>query len=310
MPVVRRVSTNPGRKFLVGCEMSKYVFGSLALGLALIATAPVQAASSWSFTTGGTEANANSFGNTRTYSAGTNQNVTISAWSDTKNSGSGANTVTNAYIQNAYLGSYSGGLGVTNRDGATGAGDTNEGTIANTSVPGHTMDNSVRYDSMLFDFGTGKSVALNSVTVGWWYSDSDITVLAYTGTGTPTFVSANQGYASLLSSGWSVVKASAGTTGTANYSNAAGNTPQQSSDASKYVPLAVNDLNVSARYWLVGALNNLVQALPNGATVNAGNDYVKIAAISATYKTPEPSSMVLASGALAGIMLMRRRRKN
>lgn len=299
--------------------MSKYVFGSLALGLALIATAPVQAASSWSFTTGGTEANANSFGNTRTYSAGTNQNVTISAWSDTKNATINGQTVTNAYIEKAYLGSYSGGLGVTNQDGASGAGDNDktstknfnegEGTIANSSVPGHTMDNLNRYDSMLFDFGTGKSVALNSVTVGWWYSDSDITVLAYTGTGTPTFVSANQGYASLLSSGWSVVKASAGTTGTANYSNAAGNLLQQNTDASKYVPLVVNDLNISARYWLVGALNTLVQTLPGSPSVNGGNDYVKIAAITASYDTPEPSSIVLASGALAGAVLMRRRRK-
>jgi hypothetical protein len=289
--------------------MSKHVLGSLMLGLALVGTAPAQAASSWSFTTGGVETHAGNFGNTRTYSAGTNQNVTISAWSDTKNATISGRTVTNAYIQSAYLGAYAGGLGVTNRDGASGAGDTNEGTIANTSVPGHTMDNNTRYDSMLFDFGAGNSVALNSVTVGWWYSDSDITVLAYTGTGTPTFVSANQGYASLLSSGWSVVKASAGTTGKANYSNAAGNTPQQNTNASKYVPLAVNDLNVSARYWLVGALNNLVQALPNGATVNAGNDYIKIAAVSATYETPEPSSMLLTSGVLAGAVLMRRRRK-
>lgn len=289
--------------------MSKYVFGSLVLGLALIGAAPVQAASTWSFTTGGTETNANNFGNTRTYSAGTNKSVTVTAWSDTKNATISGQTVTNAYIQNAYLGAYSGGLGVTNRDGASGYGDTYEGTIANTSVPGHTMDNNTRYDSMLFDFGAGKSVKLNSVTVGWWQTDSDVTVLAYTGTGTPTFVSANQGYASLLSSGWSVVKASAGTTGTANYANAAGSNPEQNTDASKYVPLAVNDLNISARYWLVGALNTLVQTLPGGATVNGGNDYIKIAAVSATYNTPEPSSMVLASGALAGVVLMRRRRK-
>lgn len=286
--------------------MSKYVFGSLVLGLALIGATPVQAASSWSFTTGGTETNAGNWGNTRTYSAGADKDVTISAWSNTKNNGG----VGNAYIQNAYLGAYSGGLGVTNRDGATNAGDTNEGTIKNSVVPGHTMDNDARIDSMLFDFGVGKAAKLNSVTVGWWYSDSDLTVLAYTGTGTPTFTSTDTGYASLLNSGWSVVKASAGTTGTANYANAAGNTPPQNTDARKYVPLQVNDLNISARYWLVGALNTLVQTLPVSPSVNGGNDYVKIAAITATYDTPEPSSIVLASGALAGAVLMRRRRKS
>lgn len=271
--------------------MSKHVFGSLVLGLALIATAPVQAASSWSFTTGGAETAAGSAGNTRTYSAGGNQSVTVSAWSNTKDNG----TKKNAYIESAYLGTYStNGLGVTNRDSGATAGDTYE-----SGSPGHTMDNNTRYDSLLFDFGAGQSVALNSVKVGWWQTDSDITVLAYTGTGEPTFVSANQGYASLLSSGWSVVKASQGTTGTAHYANAA------ASGA-----LAVNDLNISARYWLVGALNTLVQTLPGNPTVNAGNDYIKIAAITATYKTPEPSSVVLAGGALAGAALMRRRRKS
>jgi hypothetical protein len=104
----------------------------------------------------------------------------VSAWSNTKNS----TTAADAYIEKAYLASYSGGLGVTNRDGVSGGGDTYEGTIAQTSVPGHTLDNAARYDSMLFDFGAGKSFQLKSVTVGWWQTDSDLTILAYTGTGT------------------------------------------------------------------------------------------------------------------------------
>lgn len=287
--------------------MRKSEFAALVLGLTLVGMTSVQAASTWTFTSGGVETNKNNFGNTRSYAAGANQDVTVSAWSNTKDNGS----LKNAYIESAYLGTYAGGLGVTNRDGATNWGDSNEGTIDKSSVPGHTMDNNSRFDSMLFDFGAGNAVKLNSVTVGWWYTDSDITVLAYTGTGTPTFMSGTQGYGNLLNSGWSVVKSAAAgaSNGTAHYSNAAGNTPQQNTNASKYVPLNVNDLNISARYWLVGALNTVVQALPNGASVNKGNDYVKIAAISASYDTPEPSSMVLASGALAGVVLMRRRRK-
>ncbi|MBS0346801.1 MAG: PEP-CTERM sorting domain-containing protein [Proteobacteria bacterium] len=287
--------------------MSKSVIRSLVVfGLAMSGALQAHAATSWSFTTGGTESGGGNFGNTRSYTSGVGSKVAVSAWSDTKNASTGG--VKNAYIESAYLGSWAGGLGVTNRDGANGAGDKNEGTIALTQAPGHTMDNDSRYDSMLFDFG-GKAAKLNSVTVGWWTGDSDITVLAYTGKGTPTFMSADQGYAALLSSGWSVVKSSAGKTGTAHYSNAAGGAPTESTNAAKYVPLAVNDLNISARYWLVGALNTLVQSLPTGTSVNKGDDYVKIAGVSATFDTPEPSSMVLASGALAGVVLMRRRRK-
>lgn len=270
---------------------------------ALLGAGAAHAASSWSFTGAGSETGANAFGNTRSYAASSGGgNVAVSAWSNTKDSGA----TPNAYIESAYLGSYSGGLGITNRDGGA-AGDTNEGTILNTSVPGHTMDNDTRYDSMLFDFGAGKSAQLKSVTVGWWYNDSDIMVLAYTGTGTPTFMSANQGYSSLLSSGWSMVKSGTGGAQAA-YMNAAGGAVAQSSNAAGYVPLAVNDLNISARYWLIGALNTIVQALPAGTT-DANKDYVKIAAMSVSYgKVPEPSSIVLAGSALAGVLALRRRK--
>jgi len=281
----------------------RYSRPTAVLVAALLGASAAQAASSWSFTGAGSETGANAFGNTRSYAASSGGgNVKVSAWSNTKNS----STSSSAYIESAYLGTYSGGLGVTNRDGGT-AGDSKEGTIANTSVPGHTMDNNSRYDSMLFDFGAGTSAQLKSVTVGWWYNDSDIMVLAYTGTGTPTFTSANQGYSNLLSSGWSMVKSGA-SSAQANYLNAAGGAAAQSSNAAGYVPLAVNDLNISARYWLIGALNTIVQALPAGTT-DTNKDYVKIAAMSVSYgKVPEPSSMVLAGSALAGVLAFRRRK--
>lgn len=275
-----------------------------ALGLALAGIGSAAAATSWTLTGGGAETGALAAGNTRSYTASGNA-LTVSAWSNTKNS----TTAANAYIEKAYLASYSGGLGVTNRDGASGAGDTYEGTIAQTSVPGHTLDNELRYDSMLFDFGAGKSFQLKSVTVGWWQTDSDLTILAYTGTGTPTFTgsAATQGYSSLLGSGWSVVKSSAGTTGTAHYANAANGGVAQSSTATGYKPLPVNELNISARYWLVGALNTLVQALPGGATVGVGNDYVKIAGVGGDFKgVPEPAGFMLLGIALAGLLVCRR----
>ncbi len=279
----------------------------VALGLALAGIGSAAAATSWNLTGGGSETGALAAGNTRSYIAGGNA-LTVSAWSNTKNS----TTAANAYIEKAYLASYSGGLGVTNRDGVSGGGDTYEGTIAQTSVPGHTLDNELRYDSMLFDFGAGNAFQLKSVTVGWWQTDSDLTILAYTGTGTPTFTDsgASQGYSSLLGSGWSVVKSSAGTTGTAHYANAANGGVAQSSSAAGYKPLPVNDLNISARYWLVGALNTLVQALPSGATVGVGNDYVKIAGVGGDFRgvVPEPAGFMLLGVALAGLVIYRRRK--
>lgn len=280
--------------------MKNRISRSLAAAfLALVGIGGAHATSSWSFTGGGTQTGGAAFGNTRSYGAtGDGGNVTISAWSNTKN---GTGGVTNAYIESAYLGSYSGGLGITNRDGSTGAGDANEGTIQNTTSPGHSMDNDSRYDSMLFDFGAGNAFKLKSVTVGWWKTDSDLTVLAYTGTGTPTFTSANVGYAALLSSGWQVVQASK----SAHYTNAANGGVAESTNVAGYKPLAVNDLNISARYWLVGALNTLVQALPNA---DSTKDYVKIAAVTGDYaRVPEPASALLATGGLLGLVALRRR---
>ena len=81
----------------------------VAAFLALIGVSAAEAASSWSFTAGGNESGTGNFGNTRSYAgAGDGGNVTISAWSNTKNNTSGTQ---NAYIESAYLGTYSGGWG-------------------------------------------------------------------------------------------------------------------------------------------------------------------------------------------------------
>lgn len=271
----------------------------VATFLALIGIGTAHAASSWSFTNGGNQSGSGAFGNTRTYTGdGDGGSLTLSAWSDTKNNSGGTQ---NAYIESAYLGTYSGGLGVTNRDAGT-AGDTNEGTIQNSTSPGHTMDNNARYDSMLFDFGAGSSVTLKTVTVGWWKTDSDLTVLAYTGSGTPTFLSGDVGYSTLLSNGWSVVKAS----NSAHYTNAANGGVSQSANTAGYKPLSVNDLNISSRYWLVGALNTLVQSFPSA---DSNKDFIKIAGVTGEYgRVSEPTSAVLAGGGLLGLLALRRRR--
>jgi len=282
----------------------------VALSLVLFGAGHAGAASTWSFTGGGgSESGAGTYGNTRGYvETGGSGALQASAWSNTVGTA-------NTQLESAYLGANTNGnpgLGVINPDGRGGLGDNTgsnkEGTPTSGSTPGDAMDNDVRKDSMLFDFGVGRSFTLSNVTVGWWSGDSDITVLAYTGSGTPTFTSLTNGYADLLSNGWSVVKGSAGTTGTAHYSNAAGGAPAQSTNTAGYVATAVNDLNISARYWLIGALNTAIQTLPGGATVNGGDDFVKIAGLSGTYRIPEPSGIALGGVALAGVVALRRRR--
>lgn len=275
-----------------------------------------QAATTWSFLGTGTETGAGSAGNTLTYSGtGDAGKVTLSAWSNSKNNTAAGTQY--GYIESAYLGSYPGGLGVRNQDYAsTGAGDYSE-----RNSPGHSMDNAsynatsggnytsgsktanvgLRSDSILLDFGAGNIAKLDTLTIGWWKGDADIFVLAYTGTGTPNFTtpSSSVGYADLLNSGWKVVRSD----NSANYMDM-GKGAQASTNSSTYVAAAVNNANISARYWLVGALSS---AFYSGADVNADN--VKLAGVSAQItKIPEPGNLALLVGALASGVWLRRRK--
>lgn len=268
----------------------------IAALVALCCCGSAQAVTNWTLT--GSSTFTGVYNNTLSFAGtGDGGTVTASAWSNTKNSSSS----TSAYLESAYLAKYGGGLGVRNQDsintsGSVGTGDSTEGT-----APNHSMDNENRKDSILFDFGAGKSMQLNSLTVGWWSGDSDLFVLAYTGTGVPNFTSTNVAYSSLLTSGWSVVRAS----GSANYSNAANGGVAGSSTASTFNSLSINDLNISARFWLIGAVNTAI----DNRGVDASLDYVKLAAVGGQYtKVSEPGTLALTLGALAGGVWLRRRK--
>jgi hypothetical protein len=248
------------------------------MGLSANAAAEIK----WTFKTGGV-ATGTSNGNSRQYSGNALGAPTVigTAWSNTADGPSGANTV----IQDAYLGSYSGGLGVTNRD--PNAGDLGEG-----SSPEHSTDNNDRYDSVLFSFS--QAIDVNKVEIGWRSTDSDITVLAYTGANVP--VIADKTYSQLTSSGWTLV---------GHYANLATNTP-----------MSVNDANLSSAYWIVGAYNPTVGG---SAGWTIGDDYVKILALYGDnappppHSTPEPSAAAMLVPGLLGIALTRRnlrRRRN
>ena len=115
--------------------------------------------------------------------------------------------------------------GFTNCNSGTSGKDTNEG-----NSPEHAIDNNGRTDSILFSF-TDK-VNLTSFAAGWVQTDSDFTVMAYTGSGTPDL--ALQSYSGLLSNGWSLIGnfLAGSSTGAHDFAN-----------------------NTYSSYWLIGALN-------------------------------------------------------
>jgi hypothetical protein len=206
------------------------------------------------------------------------------AWSTTANdSGGGSNNA----METAYLRSYgSSGLGVTNRDQQVGtcSGDEDCGE-ADGTAPEHAVDNNDRRDSILFTFS--EAIKLTQVAIGWPASntssnDSDITVLRYAGTGTPTL--AGQTVAEMVAAGWKLA---------GHYSDVADETgPNNTAD--------VNAPAYESKYWLIGAYNSLFS--PTGWTT--GNDYVKFLVLAGTQTTqvPEPSTLLLFGiAAMAGL---------
>jgi hypothetical protein len=164
--------------------------------------------------------------------------------------------------------------------------DANEGTSA-TVAPEHGVDNDGRYDVVLFGFTEGMTpTALNltQVQLGYFPNDSDITVLAYTGGGSPADLatSGTTTYAALTSTlGWTLV---------GHYSDVA-SLPSDTVNLNTS-PQTLNP-NLVSSHWLVGAYNPLVGS-DQGWT--KGNDYVKLLALWAekpSNGTPEPDGMAL-----------------
>lgn len=247
----------------------------------LVASGSSMAASTWNFSGSGVEGSnsgcgaAPSWGNTLAVKAGGSSAcngsgaiVTASSWASPTMTGN---------LATAQLTAYTGGLGVQDLGDPAGS-------------PDHSTDNAGYTDLVAFDFGASK-VALDQVSIGWYSTDADISVLAWTGVGAPASLSlalngkANGAATGLVGNGWTLVGSYA------DLQNGAA---------------TINASNISSSWWLISAYNS---SYPGGGTLSTGNDYLKILTVSTKdlQKVAEPSSVALVGLAMFGAFAARRK---
>jgi hypothetical protein len=168
--------------------------------------------------------------------------------------------------------------------------------IEKTDSPNHGVDNEGGdYDMHLLAFD--EIVKLTTLNIGWHQNDSDMSILAFTGSVFDSSSLLGKKWQDLLTDGWSVV---------GNYYNVdnAGNSG------------AVNQDGLLSRYWLVGAYNTSFGDIFSGPNLNrsGGDDFFKLKGLTVERQPPsevvdvaEPGTVLLLGAAVLGLAITRRR---
>ncbi len=254
-------------------------------------------------------------------------NVTVSAWADT---GAGSDPNKKLYQGNAFRWD---GLGVQWKSPGGG--------LENSASPHHAMDNCKSnvtdcsnevtpdgdnyYPEEFLLFSFSNDVVLKEVGIGWYSYDSDISLLAWTGAGTPDLTqnSYSAGNAdSLVNNGWTFVGHYSNLHDCDTFDGAASGCSATQNDAAR-VNTGDNSLGngwsgnsatvISSSYWLVGAYNSRVNSTNPGWTND--NDFIKLVSLSGhvapppppDIPTPAPLALMVLAG-LAGPLRRRLRR--
>ncbi|HRA80112.1 MAG TPA: PEP-CTERM sorting domain-containing protein [Thauera sp.] len=225
--------------------------------------------------------------------AATNWNLTnlpannplVSGWKASSGTSNNANTLNGLDIYQTTVGYWSGsGIGVGGESSSDGQ---------------HSLDNKAGFEVALLSFD--QQVRLESVNADWIQTDSDIFVMAFTGSDSLTAATSLDGgtFKNLTSRGWTLV---------GNYAD---------------IGMAPKDLgtttgtfaNTYSSFWLIGAG---AYTSGTGVSLSGDYDYLKIASVGGTIKpsnggggsVPEPGSLALAGLAFLGMVAMRARKQS
>ncbi len=221
------------------------------------------------------------------FTAAGGPNVTVTGWANTTAAGS-TSTMADDKLASQTVKLWN-GLGVQNILDGTGS-------------PQHSTDNNGPVDMILFSFAS--DIALTGLSIGWSQTDSDMSVLAYTGSGAPASLTGKT-YADLTAPGgnWSLISHLSDVSNVSNNSSSITGSATFNNSTSK----------IFSSYWLVGAYNPLVGSNMNWTSTN---DYVKVSGLTGENKptngggqVPEPATLLLMGAGLVGMTYVRRRRE-
>lgn len=256
---------------------------------------PALAAGTWDFsvcngsasaagTASGSQTGAGAVGNNYACAANgsTTRDLTVSGW--------GAVSSTNNTFGSAWVSAQgTDGFGV--GGGSEGGAATTGNNTALDNDPGTLAPNII-----VLKFSS--AVILDKVTLGWAFNDADLTVMAYTGAGTPSTFISGKSAGSLTtggaSAGWSLVQ---------NVGDASPDTAFAATSTN--LSYGVNGGGVAASYWLISAYNSSF----GGGALDSLVDYAKLLSVTTrdVAKVAEPGSVALAGMALLALWATRRR---